>query len=49
MRPRIINQISEKHREFNLPTLITFLDYDKAFGRVIRKKLWQVMADKGFA
>jgi hypothetical protein len=44
----IVNQLVEQHRIFNLLTLIAFLDYDKAFGNIIRNKLWQVKSDKGF-
>jgi hypothetical protein len=32
------NQIIEKHRECTLPALIAFLDYEKAFDKVIRAK-----------
>jgi hypothetical protein len=31
----------------NLPALIVFLDYDKAFDKVIRNELWPAMIDKG--
>jgi hypothetical protein len=35
----VINQVNDKHREFNLPTLTAFLDYEKAFDKVIMKNL----------
>jgi hypothetical protein len=41
-----INQITEKHMEFNLPILTAFLNYEKAFDKVIRTKICQVMIDK---
>jgi hypothetical protein len=41
-------QIIEKHREFNLLILIAFLDYEKAFHKVIRTIFWKVMIDKVF-
>jgi hypothetical protein len=44
----IIYQLVDKHREFNLETQITFLDYEEACDKVITNKLWQVMIDKGF-
>jgi len=52
-RPRtdcvlIIYQLVEKHKEFNLETLITFLDYEEACDKSITNKLWQVMIDEGF-
>jgi hypothetical protein len=34
----VINQLTDKRGEFNLLTLSAFLDYDKAFGTVIRNK-----------
>jgi hypothetical protein len=43
-----INQITEEHREFNLPTLLAFVDYGKAFDKIIKTKLWKVTIDKGF-
>ena len=40
------SQLIEKHREFNLPTYIAFIDYKKAFDSVDRDKLWNIMASK---
>jgi hypothetical protein len=34
-----MNQIIEKNREFNVPTLLAFLDYEEVFEKVIRTKL----------
>ena len=34
------SQIIEKHREFNIPTYIAFIDFKKAFDSVDRDKLW---------
>lgn len=43
-----IEQLIQKRREFNLPTCILFIDYEKAFDRLSRNKLWEIMSDKGF-
>ena len=40
------SQIVEKHREFNMPTYIAFIDYKKAFDSVDRGKLWTIMSSK---
>jgi hypothetical protein len=40
-----LQQIVEK-REFNLPTYILFIDYEKAYGNVNRGKLWQILHDE---
>jgi hypothetical protein len=32
--------IKKKRRKFNLPTYILFIDYEKAFNRQPRGKLW---------
>ena len=42
-----IAQLIEKRREYQLPTYIAFIDFEKAFDRVNRSKLWAVMARKG--
>lgn len=42
-----INQIFEKHREYNIPTFILFVDLEKAFDKVNRNKLWNIMKQKG--
>jgi len=37
----------KKHREFNIPTYIKFIDFKKAFDSVDRDKLWTIMLSKG--
>jgi hypothetical protein len=44
-----MEQLIQKRREFNLPTYILFIDYGKAFDRVPRGKLWNIMKNKGFS
>ena len=39
----IIAQVIEKHREYQLPTCITFIDLGKTFDRVNRDWLWTIM------
>jgi hypothetical protein len=41
------SQIIEKHREFNIPTYIAFIDVKKAFDSVDRDELWTIMSSKG--
>ena len=41
------SQIINKHREFNIPTYIAFIDFKKAFDSVDRDKLWTIMSSKG--
>lgn len=36
-------QIIEKHREFNIPTHMAFIDYHKAFDTVNRTQLWETL------
>jgi hypothetical protein len=40
--------IIEKRREYNLPTYLLFIDYEKAFDRVGRNKLWAILHNKGY-
>lgn len=42
-----IKQIIEKHREHNKETHILFIDYKKAFDRVVREKLWDILERRG--
>jgi sorting nexin-29 len=42
-----VKQTIEKRREFNLETHIAFLDLEKAFDRVNRKQLWQILNKRG--
>jgi hypothetical protein len=37
-----------KHRELKIPTFVALIDYTKAFDRVNRSKLWEIMEEKGF-
>jgi len=41
------SQMTEKHREFNIPTYIAFTHFKKAFDSVDRDKLWTIMLNKG--
>lgn len=43
-----IRQIIEKRREYNLETHIAFIDYVKAFDRVNRTVLWEIMEKHGY-
>jgi hypothetical protein len=40
-------QLIEKHREYNIPTYIAFIDYEKEFDTISRTKLWKVLNSKG--
>jgi hypothetical protein len=42
----VMKQIIQKRREFNLETHILFGDYFKAFDRVLRSKLWNIINTK---
>ena len=42
-----IKQTIEKRRKFNLGTHIVFLDLEKAFERVNRNQLWQILNKRG--
>jgi len=42
-----MKQTIEKRRDFSLETHIAFLDLEKAFGRVNRKDIWQILNKKG--
>jgi hypothetical protein len=39
-----LQQIIEK-REFNLPTFILFIDYEKAYDNLNHEKLWQILKE----
>ena len=43
-----LQQIMEKHREYNRETHIAFIDFEKAFDNVNRGKLWDIMTDAGY-
>lgn len=38
-----MTQLIEKRKEHNLPTFLAFIDYEKAFDKVNRNKLWNIM------
>jgi hypothetical protein len=40
-----LHQIFEKIKEFNLPTYILFLDYEKAYDKINRKLLWTILRE----
>jgi hypothetical protein len=42
-----IQQLVEKHREYNLETYLLFVDFKKVFDSVIRNKLWEIMINRG--
>lgn len=44
----VIKQIIEKHRESNKETHMAFIDLEKAFDRVDRHVLWNIMRDRGY-
>lgn len=48
-REQILNlrQIIEKCREYNMPAVLCFIDYHKAFDNVIWSKLWLVLTKMG--
>ena len=41
------SKITEKHREFNIPTYIAFIDFKKVLDCVGRGKLWTIMLNEG--
>jgi hypothetical protein len=41
-----VSQIIEKHRAYNVPTYIVFVDIEKAFDTVNRAKLWEILQNK---
>jgi hypothetical protein len=41
------SEIIEKHREFNIPKYIGFIDFKKAFDSADRDKLWTAVSSKG--
>jgi hypothetical protein len=42
-----ILRVFEKRRELNLQTHVAFLDFEKAFEKVNRNKLWTIMEEQG--
>lgn len=40
-------QIIEKHREFNIPTHMAFIDYQKVFNSVNRTHQWEILSEAG--
>lgn len=43
-----VKQLIEKRREYNLETHMAFIDYEKAFDRVNRETLWEIMIRRGY-
>jgi len=43
-----VKQIIEKRREFNLETHTAFLDLEKAFDRVNRNQIWEILKHKRY-
>jgi hypothetical protein len=43
-----LNKLSKKkkRREFNLPTFILVIDYEKAYDNLNREKLWQILKEE---
>jgi hypothetical protein len=41
-----VQQIIEKRKEHNLPLVLLFIDYEKAYDNVNRHKLWEMMDNK---
>jgi hypothetical protein len=41
----VIKQLTEKRREYNLPLSLLFLDYETAYDRVDRCKLWNILIE----
>jgi hypothetical protein len=37
----------EKNKEFNCPLYVLFIDYEKAYDRVNRQKLWKILENYG--
>ena len=42
-----VRQLVEKSREYNVPLVMGFLDYNKAFDCVRWEKLWLIMEEMG--
>lgn len=45
----VIKQLFEKRREFNLETHVAFIDFEKAFDRINRTLLWEIMERRGYS
>lgn len=44
----VLKQLIEKRREFNLETHIGFIDFQKAFDKLDRLQLWEIMSLRGY-
>jgi hypothetical protein len=44
-----VSQMIEKHREYNIPTYIAFIDLEKVFDTVNRAKIWEILRNKGIS
>jgi hypothetical protein len=42
-----MKQLIEKRNEYNLPLFLLFLGYEKAYDRVDRCKLWNILIEYG--
>ena len=42
-----LNKQQKKRREFNSETYMAFLDLEKAFDRINRNQLWQILNGRG--
>jgi hypothetical protein len=43
-----LQEIIEKHKEFNKKTHLFFIDFEKAFDKVNRNKLWKIVEEKQY-
>lgn len=43
---QVVSQLIEKHKEFNTPLIIAFLDYTKAFDSLCHEAIWSTLQQK---
>jgi hypothetical protein len=43
-----IEQLMERHKEYNIEMYLLFVDFVKAFDAVAQKELWETVAEKKF-
>ena len=41
----VLTQIIEEHREFNIPTYIAFVDFEKTFDMIDREELFKIITE----